>query len=212
MLICEVSDNDKIQQFIVKSLKKAGYKFIGQGYDAQVWSKDEGQISKIIFPNTDSTDKIIKAQIAFYKICTKSHLPTLPKFFEVDGEPYLEFSVGNVPFAQFNMEKLKHIPQNSIDEYVVWILSDLVKYGKDWSSTLKKLHDPDSYVGENGKKIVDKLKKVGEDKLNYYSILYKTMLKLYDKGKQLGLSWDLHTENVMMRSNGELVITDPWSV
>ena len=27
-----------------------------------------------------------------------------------------------------------------------------------------------------------------------------------------GYGWDPHTENVMKRSDGTLVITDPWSV
>jgi hypothetical protein len=36
------------------------------------------------------------------------------------------------------------------------------------------------------------------------------MKLLYQSGKINKFGWDLHTENVMQRSNGELVIVDPW--
>ena len=36
------------------------------------------------------------------------------------------------------------------------------------------------------------------------------MRLVYATGRINKVGWDLHTENVMMRKNGELVIIDPW--
>lgn len=201
-------NSDKIK-FVSHALSKAGYKKIGAGLDAMVWTKDAGTVSKIIVPANQQDN--IESFVSFYKVCMKnSHLPTLPKFYEVEGEPYLRFSLSGAKFAQFNMEKLKKIPTNSIDEFVVWLMSDLAMKSIDWSKAQKSLFDPDSYIGENGEAIVNKLKKIGKERLDYYRLLYNTMIKLRRKSKKLGYDWDLHTENVMMRSNGDLVITDPW--
>jgi hypothetical protein len=43
-----------------------------------------------------------------------------------------------------------------------------------------------------------------------YKLLFTTMQMLYMAGKQAGLGWDLHTENVMIRRDGTLVIVDPF--
>jgi len=36
------------------------------------------------------------------------------------------------------------------------------------------------------------------------------MSLLYNTGRINKIGWDLHTENVMQRSDGTLVIIDPW--
>ena len=43
-----------------------------------------------------------------------------------------------------------------------------------------------------------------------YHYLYELMRLVYATGQINKVGWDLHTENVMMRKNGELVIIDPW--
>ena len=40
-----------------------------------------------------------------------------------------------------------------------------------------------------------------------YATLFRIMKVLYQLYPK---EWDLHTENVMQRANGELVIIDPW--
>ena len=49
-----------------------------------------------------------------------------------------------------------------------------------------------------------------KNKLNYYHLLYETMAALYKYGRKNNIGWDLHTENVMRRKDGTLVITDPF--
>lgn len=40
--------------------------------------------------------------------------------------------------------------------------------------------------------------------------LYATMEKLYQIGRAKGFVWDLHGNNIMKRTDGTPVITDPW--
>jgi hypothetical protein len=42
--------------------------------------------------------------------------------------------------------------------------------------------------------------------------LFNTMKALYDIGERRGWTWDLHGNNVMQRSDGTPVITDPWVI
>jgi hypothetical protein len=42
--------------------------------------------------------------------------------------------------------------------------------------------------------------------------LYQTMAELARIGRQRGYSWDLHSDNIMQRSDGTPVISDPWVI
>ena len=190
------------ENFMSKALTKAGYKFIGSGYDAQVWMKDEGTVVKILMPKDDnSTHNTFRT---FYEISKKSNLPNLPKFKKVDGQEVFNFDIKGKPFVQYGMEQLYPLQKGSLDEWVVWMLADYSAKQMDWEKVLKLLEKEDPKYGK-------KLSALNPSKINDYKILYKTLCKLHKIGSMKGYGWDPHTENIMKRDDGTLVITDPWA-
>jgi len=189
------------ENFMSKALTKAGYKFIGSGYDAQVWMKDEGTVVKILMPKNDnSAHNTFKT---FYQISKNSDLPNLPKFKKVDGQEVFNFNIKGKPFVQYGMEQLHPLKKGSLDEWVVWMLADLSAKQLDWDKALELLKKED--------KKYSKLLAQNTSKISEYKILYNTLRKLHKLGQSKGYGWDPHTENVMQRNDGTLVITDPWA-
>lgn len=56
----------------------------------------------------------------------------------------------------------------------------------------------------------NQMSKYGVTFYKTYATLFTVMKLLYQSGRINKFGWDLHTENVMQRSNGQLVIIDPW--
>jgi len=193
--------NDKLAKFINTSLKNAGYKKLGSGIDANVWMKDQGTVVKIIMPDLDPDASINRMQ-AFYKFA-KQHpeIENLPKFKKADGREFFKFSLGGVPFMQFSMEQLYPIKKGSLDEYVVWFLSGEID--KNWKTAYNNL--------VNFKDFRSKFKPIDTDQVETYRKFFETFRLLYKIGVKNKWGWDAHTENVMKRSDGTLVITDPWA-
>ena len=195
---------DDVGKFINNALKKAGYKFIGSGYDAQVWMKDEGTVVKILMPESQENEAIDSFK-SFYNFVKKNPSPNLPVFKKVDGREVYKFTLKGKPFMQFGMEQLYPIQEGSLDEWVVWMMADLSAKGLDWANAKNQMSIEDDEHAEE-------FKAQNASKMNGYKSLYETLLKLYKAGMKKGYGWDPHTENVMKRSDGTLVITDPWSV
>ena len=195
---------DEVGKFINDALKKAGYKFIGSGYDAQVWMKDEGTVVKILMPESQENEAIDSFK-SFYNFVKKNPSPNLPVFKKVDGREVYKFTLKGKPFMQFGMEQLYPIQEGSLDEWVVWMMADLSAKGLDWANAKNQMGIEDDEHAEE-------FKAQNASKMNGYKSLYETLLKLYKAGMKKGYGWDPHTENVMRRSDGTLVITDPWSV
>jgi len=195
---------DEVGKFINAALKKAGYKFIGSGYDAQVWMKDEGTVVKILMPEGQENEAIESFK-TFYKFVKSNPSPNLPIFKKVDGREVFRFTLKGKPFMQFGMEQLYPIKEGSLDEWVVWMMADLSAKGMDWDKAkTEMISDSDKFAKEFNAQNTSKMKE--------YKSLYMTLLKLYKAGMKKGYGWDPHTENVMQRKDGTLVITDPWSV
>jgi len=195
---------DEVGKFINAALKKAGYEFIGKGYDAQVWMKDEGTVVKILMPEAQENEAIESFK-DFYKFVKSNPSVNLPVFKKVDGREVFKFTIKGKPFMQFGMEQLYPIKEGSLDEWVVWMMADLSAKGMDWASA------KDDMMAERGK-FAKEFGAQNDSKMNEYKSLYDTLTKLYKAGMKKGYGWDPHTENVMRRSDGTLVITDPWSV
>ena len=195
---------DEVGKFINSALRKAGYQFIGKGYDAQVWMKDEGTVVKILMPEAQENEAIESFK-DFYKFVKSNPSVNLPVFKKVDGREVYKFSIKGKPFMQFGMEQLYPIKEGSLDEWVVWMMADLSAKGMDWASA------KDDMMAERGK-FAKEFSAQNDSKMNEYKSLYDTLTKLYKAGMKKGYGWDPHTENVMRRSDGTLVITDPWSV
>jgi len=192
---------DDVNKFVKNRLKAAGYKFIGSGYDAQVWMKDEGTVVKILMPKEDNTAH--DTFKTFYQLSKKLNSPNMPQFKQVDGHEVYNFTINDQPFVQYGMEQLYPLKKNSLDEWVVWMMADFSAKQLDWESAKKAMID------EKDKH--SKLFAQNTSKLKEYEILYNTLRKLHKVGNSKGYGWDPHTENVMRRSDGTLVITDPWA-
>jgi len=192
---------DDVNKFINKALKKANYKFIGSGYDAQVWMKDEGTVVKILMPKEDNAAH--DTFKTFYQISKKSNSPNLPQFKAVDGSEVFNFNVKGKSFVQYGMEQLHPLKKGSLDEWVVWMLADYSAKQMDWKKVLDLLKKEDPKYS--------KLLTQNTSKIKEYKILYNTLRMLHKIGQSKGYGWDPHTENVMQRNDGTLVITDPWA-
>lgn len=211
---------------IFSTLKKSGYKKLGSGADATVWSKDEGSVLKIIMPEEgENATSAVKTFLEFYNFC-KAHknIKCLPRFNEIGGEGHARFEINGKEYLQVSMEKLKPIKRNTIEEMMVWILSDFATKNIEWAEVAKQLPDPVTWGFDTStnkwrlgatkmeKSMPEKLKDIVQSPAFYrdYGLLFIVMRLLYVTGKINKAGWDLHTENVMQRSDGTLVIVDPW--
>jgi hypothetical protein len=199
----KANEGKDTNKFINNALKKAGYKFIGSGYDAQVWMKDEGTVVKILLPKENN--EALETFETFYQFVKKHpKLPNLPKFKKVDGYEVYDFNVKGKPYKQYGMEQLHPLKTNSLDEWVVWMMADLSANQKNWDEArdiMSKEKDKHAkeFVSQNDKKMKE------------YNLLYNTLRLLHKVGIKRGYGWDPHTENIMQRNDGTLVITDPWA-
>jgi dephospho-CoA kinase len=196
---------DEVGKFINSALKNAGYKFIGSGYDAQVWMKDEGTVVKILMPETQENEAIESFKTFYNFVKRHNDLPNLPKFKKVDGREVYTFSIKGKPFMQFGMEQLYPLKNDSLDEWVVWHMADYSAKQVDWEVAKKGMSEEQDEYAED-------FTAQNSSKMNEYKVLYDTLRMLHKVGRKKGYGWDPHTENIMQRSDGTLVITDPWAV
>jgi len=202
---------------ISTTLQKAGYKQLGSGADSTVWSKDEGSVIKIIMP--EEGEAITTAANTFYKFyefCQKNKdVPNLPKFMDIGGKHHATFEINGKEYLQIAMERLYPIPNNTVPEAVVWALSDFATGNTPWNKVVSTLTNTD-YFKHYESPDVQQIQQLVQQTLSNkqqndkYHYLYELMRLVYATGRVNKVGWDLHTENVMMRKNGELVIIDPW--
>ena len=197
---------------ITAKLKQLGYKLLGSGHDATVWTKDAGSVIKILMPSIDN-ESSDNAFLIFYNFCQKHKSPFLPRFVDIGGVHHSAFELNGKQYRQISMEKLAPLPSGSLMEKMVWALSDLsaVPFIK-WSNVKQQLSSPNFWEhfpnpGNHSEEVAQALADPQLEK--QYSSLFVIMQQLYQTAKQHGLGWDLHTENVMARGNTP-VITDPY--
>jgi hypothetical protein len=193
-------------------LKSLGYKHIGSGADARVWAKDTSHVIKILMPDDPSghAEQVFKK---FYEFCENHpEISCLPIFNEMNT-----IDIAGEDYIQIDMEHLQPIKKNTVEEAMVWILSDYAVTGETWQQILPSLTDPETWkffsspLSSKMAKIIDnEMTHKGVTFYKTYSTLFSVMKLLYQSGRINKFGWDLHTENVMQRSNGELVIVDPW--
>jgi hypothetical protein len=96
----------------------------------------------------------------------------------------------------------------------VWMMSDLVTKDLPWEKAYNEMLKPKTWkhwdTSPTVEEIITFLKTLKGTLYVQFDVLYSTMLLLYKRGKINKVSWDLHTENVMVRKDGTLVIVDPW--
>jgi len=196
------TDNSKE---IFQQLQDAGYTMLGGGYDATVWGKDEGEVLKVLMPSDNKEDAEMNFLI-FHDACQEMEgNPHVPRFVD----EYSMFEINGTEYMQITMERLQPIPEGTVDQAVVWALSELctVAFLK-WRDVPKQLENPDFWRGIDfisDDMIVEILRNI-----NDYQLLFQTMQAFYKIAQSGSMGWDLHTENVMQRKDGTLVITDPF--
>lgn len=215
--IIEAEEDTPNAREITNTLQKAGYKQLGSGADSTVWSKDEGSVIKIIMPEegeniTTAADTFYK----FYEFCQKNkNIPNLPKFIDIGGKHHSTFEINGKEYLQIAMERLYPIPNNTVQEALVWALSDFATGNTPWNKVVSTLTNTD-YFKHYESPDVQQIQQLVQQTLSNkqqndkYHYLYELMRLVYATGRINKVGWDLHTENVMMRKNGELVIIDPW--
>jgi hypothetical protein len=199
---------------IAAKLKAAGYKKLGSGADATVWAKDEHSVIKILMPD-ETTSQAENIFLKFYEFC-QSHqdVDCLPKFKEIGGAHHTTFVMGDAEYRQIAMERLVPIKRNTFEEAMVWILSDFADKKVQWEDVIPQLEAVDTWQNSAG--VMKRMPQLIAQKKNdpefnaVYGTLFTVMQVLYLTGKINKFGWDLHTENVMQRKNGTLVIIDPW--
>jgi hypothetical protein len=132
---------------------------------------------------------------------------------DIGGQHHSIFELNGTPYRQVAMERLQPITSGSFEEAMVWILSDLVSSTKSWPDLVLYMQQPDTWDGMTGMENMHELvkQKLADPSISkQYGILHLTMKRLFKAGRQAGVGWDLHTENVMQRSDGTLVIVDPY--
>jgi hypothetical protein len=213
----EYETNTVNSKQIFNKLDELGYELLGSGQDSTVWAKDEDHVIKIIMPartTPSQVDNADKGFMTFYQFCqTHKDVPNLPKFIDIGGQHHTLFELNGVPYRQVAMERLYPIKSGSFEEAMVWMLSDLVSSSKSWSDLVLYMQQPDTWDGAQGMEKMPELVKqhLADPTVNkQYGILHLTMKRLFKASRQAGIGWDLHTENVMQRKDGTLVIVDPF--
>jgi hypothetical protein len=208
--LAEAESGTKNVSAINKKFKDAGYKKIGSGVDSTVWAKDEQSVIKILMPD-DPTNNAEKTFLKFYNFVRKyKSLENLPKFLQ--AKDY--FDINGIRYTFVVMERLYPIPKKSFNEAIVWIMSDLATQKLNWEQALTVIKNKNTWSlfhdGMNPKKIVQIIDSMSELDLAKFGMLFTLMTLMYHTGQINRLGWDLHTENVMQRQDGTLVIIDPW--
>lgn len=194
---------------ISREFRKLGYSKIGSGADSTIWAKDDSHVIKILMPE-DEGSQAVEVFKKFYEFCQeRSDIPCLPVFNE-----YNTIDVLDKEYIQIDMERLYPIKKNTFEEAMVWYLSDYVAHGTPWNQVKQELSDPHPWINSHWPRRADqlaaKVSSLSGAAESAWNLLYSVMAMLYKTGRINKLGWDLHTENVMRRANGQLVIIDPW--
>jgi hypothetical protein len=194
---------------ISREFRKLGYSKIGSGADSTIWAKDDSHVIKILMPE-DEGSQAVEVFKKFYEFCQeRTDIPCLPVFNE-----YNTIDVLDKEYIQIDMERLYPVKKNTFEEAMIWYLSDYVARGTPWPQVKQELSDPHPWINSHWPRHADqlaaKVSSLSGANEAAWNLLYSVMAMLYKTGRINKMGWDLHTENVMRRANGQLVIIDPW--
>jgi hypothetical protein len=142
-------------------------------------------------------------------------LACMPRFNEVNT-----IDINGKDYTQIEMERLAPIEKGTFMEGVIWFFSDFCQARESWDKVDHAMGLSDTWewypYAKSSKSIANvyirQWQDLMYDKKSYsmYRQLYNVMKLLYNTGTINKFGWDLHTANVMQRSNGQPVIIDPW--
>jgi GNAT superfamily N-acetyltransferase len=211
--VAEAEVATKNSNEIWRQLRAAGYHHVGSGADATVFAKDDSHVIKILMPE-DAGSKAEQVFRKFYEFSiSHQNLPCVPRFNEVNT-----IDINGKDYTQIEMERLSPIEKGSFLQGMVWLLSDYAIENKPWSTVERELTDGHpwyffnpNYSGTFARTWQSLLENPASEKTySMYKQLYAVMQLLYTTGTINQFGWDLHTANVMQRTNGQPVIIDPW--
>ena len=201
MKIDEILDKEILGEFsrtdrdIRYELEKQGYKHLGSGVDQTAYIEPDGHTLLKIFGTQGKKfsrdQKLFKAWADFCE--RNSDNPFLPKYsgwetFEYKGDTYL----------QIRTEFLK--PSGDLGQAIAKLGRDLEWGFADYFSLKSKR--PFEY-----RRVA---RAIGEE---HVPLLINTLLELMHEGHtKKNWDWDLHGGNIMLRSNGQPVLNDPWVI
>jgi hypothetical protein len=192
-------------------LTNNGYEYLDDGAEASVWAKGESHVIKIIMPETrrahNKANNIFEHFFTFCQAHQKE--PNLPKFYQFnDGTYRKEIDFGGNTYIYMAMERLYPLPKNTLEESIIWALSDEIYNEKTWIEFCEDIFSLDFW---SNNKAIKQLKRLSAAQWKKLERLYHILEALRDHNviHKLG-AWDLHTANVMKRRNGDLVVIDPW--
>lgn len=196
-----------------KVLQDKGYEYLGSGVDKQAWLEPgTGQVL-IVFGYRKGVADFSPDQrmfIDWITYCNKNkNNPHLPRF---SGFESFQFQGKN--YIQARMERLNEVPAR-IKELVSYLDHAADHMGaKDFDAALKRLtfagnydEEADEFRYDTVEQIVDFLG--GPDRA---ANLLNTVHQVKQFSRQHGYSLDLHSGNYMQRSNGTIVVNDPFVV
>ncbi len=200
MKIREIITEAYIDFEIKRILTQKGYKFLDKGQDQDAFIAPDGTILKIFGWDNYQRKGQSKGQrsfIAFADYCRKnSSNPLLPnilgwKTFNFKGNTYLQIKV----------ERLFPLKKNfDIRESLENLVNAVSRLGPE-----KGLRDWFEGSSEKNVSLISML--LGEENLN---LLAKTIYDLKRIAKSEGYIFDLHGDNFMLSSDGDIVINDPF--
>jgi hypothetical protein len=196
-----------------KVLQDKGYEYLGSGVDKQAWLEPgTGQVL-IVFGYRKGVADFSPDQrmfIDWITYCNKNkNNPHLPRF---SGFESFQFQGKN--YIQARMERLNEVPAR-IKELVSYLDHAADHMGaKDFDAALKRLtfagnydEEADEFRYDTVEQIVDFLG--GPERA---ANLLNTVHQVKQFSRQHGYSLDLHSGNYMQRSNGTIVVNDPFVV
>lgn len=196
---------------ISQALAKKGYKYLGGGIDKQTYLEpDTGQVL-VVFGYRKGQKDFSPDQrmfIDWINYCNKNQSnPHLPKF---SGFESFQFQGKN--YIQARMEPLQEL--NDEVGYLVGNIDEAVKkLGKNFDSVFQKISNwamDDSSAGDMPYwfDIADTVRLLGGP--DRAKNLLKTVYKVKQFARQHQFTVDLHRGNYMARSDGTIVVNDPF--
>jgi hypothetical protein len=189
-----INEDSFIPPHFRKRLEKKGYNFLGQGYDQAAFTVPTD--SKLILKIFGHNDDLGARHSMFFKwaeFCKKhSNNPFLPKFsgFErvtIDDKRYIMMYQEKLSYDPEISEAMRRI-SNAVEER-----ANGIEPGN--TITTKGYQDDEKILAAKG---VDVAK------------LISTLTQLYKISKANGYEFDAYGDNILVRSNGQPVIHDPW--
>ena len=186
---------------IHKELKDKGYIPIGKpGVDQTAYIEPGSGLILKIFGSRPGSKNFTKDQKMFFiwaKFCMDNS--TNPFFLKLFGHD--SFTYKNSLYLQIRTERLQHNPKLG---RAIAKLGEYAGIGSmDADSTLNY------FIKTQRNQYEILIQTIGKENVK---LLLNTLGNLYKIASEKGYMWDLHSENVMTRTNGWPVINDPWTI